>query len=170
MGGRFVALHFGAGVDGDLAGAACGDGLGVSDGQIGVFKTQTHFSGEVDVFGQPETQLVHDLADALGLAQQDGAALVFVDGGGGAAEVEVYGLHAEAHGFQRVFCHHVGIAAEQLGGAGDARRGAVLLGDFGDVAQPCDAGMDGVGDADEFAHAFVVAADACEQVAHGGIS
>ena len=110
-----------------------------------------------------------DLADAFGLAQEDGAALVFVDGGGGAAEVEVDFLRACGHGGLGVGGHVVGVATEQLEGAGGAGVGAAAMIDFGHVPPPGGAGVQGVGDADEFGNAFAVAADVGEQAAHDGV-
>ena len=170
VGGRVVTLRFGAGVDGQQRGAAFGYGLGVFQRQRSVVVAQSHFGAEHDVRRQPLTQGADDAVHLLRRFQQHGAALVLIDGGGGAAEIDVDALGAEAHGFQRVGGHHVFVAAQYLHGAGRAGGGAVAAGDFGNVPKPGGAGMDGVGDAHEFAHAFVVAADAGQQIAHYGVA
>ena len=159
MRGRFVAFDFGARVYGQGAGSAFGNGGGAFEGEAFVFVTKPHFAGERDVFGQALAQGFDDMVDEVGLFEQDRAAFVFVDRGGGTAEIEVDFVRAETDGFQSVDRHIVGIAAQKLDGTGRAGGGLVAVGDFGGVFEPGGTGMDGVGNADELADAFVVAAD-----------
>ena len=166
MRGRLVAFNFGAGVHGEGACTAFGDGLRVFQSQRFVVEAEAHFAGERDVRGQGFAQGFDDGVHALRLFEQHRAALVFVDRGRGAAEIEVDFFRAETHRFERVGGHVWRVAAQKLNGAGDARGGAAAVRHFGRVFEPGGAGMHGVGDADELAHAFVEAADAGEQIAH----
>ena len=166
MRGRFVAFDFGARVYSQGAGSAFGNGGGTFEREAFIFVTEPHFAGERDMFGQALAQGFDDMVDEVGLFEQDGAAFVFVDCGGGTAEIEVDFVRAEADGFQGVDRHIVGIATQKLDGTGRTGGGLVAVGDFGGVFEPGGTGMDGVGNADELADAFVVAADTGQQIAH----
>nr|SBM98024.1 Uncharacterised protein [Neisseria gonorrhoeae] len=82
---------------------------------------------------QTSAQRFDDVEYQFRLFQKNCAAFVFVDGGRGAAEVQIDFVRAESDGFQCVCRHIVRIAAQKLDGAGRAGKRFVSVGDFGDI-------------------------------------
>ena len=67
MCGRFVAFDFGAGVYGQGAGSAFGNGGGAFEREAFVFVAEPHFACEWYMFGQALAQGFDDMVDKVGL-------------------------------------------------------------------------------------------------------
>jgi len=67
MRGWFVAFDFGAGVYGQGAGSAFGNGGGAFEREAFVFVTEPHFAGKRDMFGQALAQGFDDMVDKIRL-------------------------------------------------------------------------------------------------------
>ena len=167
---RAVAFDFGARVHCQHRCAGLGDGIGIFQCQIFVFKTQTHFRANRDMFGHALPHGGNDMVNALGRLQQHRAALMFVHRGRGAAEIQINLMRAQSDRHQRVFQHHFRIAAQHLHHAGNAGMGFVGCCDFRHMAQPRCPRMYRVGNPHKFADAFVITADSGQQIAHDKIA
>lgn len=87
-----VALDSGAGVDGEPGGTALGGHFGVGEDVVDVFPAESQLGGDGDLWGDGVADGLDDVADSGGVVEEGGAAVVSVDGGGGASEVDVYGF------------------------------------------------------------------------------
>ena len=95
-------------------GAAFRRPLGVHVNRIDVVPPQSHFRTDGQVCGHRRTHGGDDLANAVGILQERGAAVMAVDRSRGTAEIEVHRASAGLNGDQGSLGEQVRVAAQEL--------------------------------------------------------
>lgn len=162
LGGRAVAVEFGAGMEGEEPDAAflCGQEVFLEEGKI--FKAGAHFDGDGDLDGADEG-LGHEV-ELFGVFEEGRAGSFSDDGVGGTAAVEVDAMGAFPFELLSHFGDEVGLGSHDLSGKGDGRElgGVVVFGKAGDVGVS--------GDADKFCDGFIKTSDGGHRFAERAVA
>src|SRR6187402_1900065 len=92
VGGWLVAVGFGARVHGKFIGTGGLYRMGIVQVAASILVAQADFGGDGNILGHRIAHGFDNVVHTVGAAQQAGAALVGVDGFGGAAKVQIYGF------------------------------------------------------------------------------
>ncbi|MCY1538075.1 hypothetical protein D9M68_735990 [compost metagenome] len=162
-------MGLGAGVDHQFVGTGFGDRLRTILGALVVVEAQAHLGRHRHVSRHGTAHRRHDAADQFGFVQQHRAAAALVHRLGRAAEIEVHAERAQAREPRRVLGQTGRVGPQQLRPHRHARTGTPPMQQFGHHPQERALGQQGLGDADELAHAAVDATGAREHVAQGRV-
>src|SRR5690625_2130702 len=166
-GGGAVAIRAGAGMDGQLTGAGLADGLYQVDEPGAVIEAEADLDRDRKGGGHGVADRSHQAVDALGLAQQDGAAVVAVYRPGGATEIEVDPRRPQLDGPDRIEGQGLGLATQELEPDRHAAVSVAALVEFGTEAIKRPPGQQLVGDPEKLGDAAVDATVSAEQAAQG---
>jgi len=163
------ALGAGAGMDGEFRCAAGFHGAGAVQRQGGVVHPEAHLGADRNFRRQRAAHRRNDGVQPLRLAQQDRAGAVAVDGGRGAAKIQVYARRTQCCCNGGVLGETPRIVAQQLHPHRRAVGGASAVVEFRHGAPVFVGRNQMVGNPHELGDAQVDAANARQQVAHRGV-
>lgn len=162
-------MGFRAGVDSEPGCSGFLDDFCVLVYWFNAIPSEANFDAHGDLFGDGIADGFGYFVDSLRAAEDGCSAIVAIDGGGGAAKVNVDGVCSGEDSVDSGGCHMVGIAAEDLDLDGESRDGCCIRCKFGYIADEYFFWEGMIADANEFGDGVCECALCALECAHGGI-